>query len=131
MKKIILIAFLFVSMFASANDTTVVNLQVGAGNKFATITVVDEITGDAIPSTVTNVIVQNNNPELATIILTASPGVIKATGLAAGSGAAVVSCNVSYVDPGDGLQKNESKTIVIKYTVIGAPHGVKLSLVFN
>lgn len=129
MKKLLLITFLIVSIFASANDTTVVNLQVGAGSKYSAINVKDAVTGNIVSATITNVVVQNNNPEFASVTVNAN--VIKATAVSAGSGTAAVSCNVSYVDPGDGQTKNESKTIVISYTVLAAPHGVKLSLVFN
>lgn len=132
MKKLLLITFLFTTIFASATDTTLVNLQVGAASKFASIYVSDNVTGSNVQATISNAVVQNNNPEVATVIPNPYNATsIKATAVSAGTGTAVVSCNVSYVDPGDGQTKNESKTIVIKYTVIAAPHGVKLSLVFN
>jgi hypothetical protein len=133
MKKIILFfAIILVSFCSNATDTTTVTLQVGAGSKFATINVTDKVTGGYVSATITNVSVQNSNPEFATVVLNPnSTTSIKATGVAAGSGVATVSCNVSYTDPGDGLLKNETKTIIISYTVIAAPHGVKLALVFN
>jgi hypothetical protein len=136
MKKIIaiLLAAVIFSMAAkaAATDTTVLSMQVGGSVKNAYLAINDLITGTAINATFSNVVVQNNNTDIATIIVNPliSNG-IKATPLIAGSGTAVVSCHVSYTDPGDGQQKSEDKTIVIAYAVTGAPHGIKLSLSFN
>jgi hypothetical protein len=133
MKKLLALAIILTISFASkATDSTFLTLQVGGSIKNAFIGVVDQVTGAQLSATITNVSVQNNNPELATVVVNPliSNG-IKATAVAAGTGTAVVSCNVSYVDPGDGQTKTENKTIIISYTVIGAPHGVKLSLTFN
>lgn len=135
MKKFLLIAL--VSMFAySVNaapaDTTSLTVQVGAGSKFAPINIVDKVTGNYVSATITNVTVQNNNPELATIIPNPSdPTSIKATAVTAGNGTAVVSCHITYVDPGDGLHKSEDKSITITYTVIAAAHGVRMAVTFN
>jgi hypothetical protein len=133
MKKLFLfIAIVLTSFFAQAQDTTNVTAQVGAGSKYASINVVDKVTGNYVSATITNVTVQNNNPEFATAAPNPNnPNSIRVTPVAEGSGTAVVSCTVSYVDPGDGQTKTENKTIVISFTVIGAPHGVKLSLTFN
>jgi hypothetical protein len=133
MKKLFLLtAIVLTSFFAQAQDTTHVTVQVGAGSKYASINVVDKVTGNYVSATITNVTVQNNNPEFATVAPNPSnPNSIRVTAVAEGNGTALVSCAVSYVDPGDGQTKNESKTIVVSYTVIGAPHGVKLSLTFN
>lgn len=132
MKKLLLIAI--ASMFSfwanAAGDTTTVSVQVGAGSKFSAINVLDQITGNYVSATVTSVSVQNNNPEVASVTATTS-NAVKVTAIAAGSGTAVVSCHLSYVDPGDGLTKSEDKTIVVAFTVIAAPHGVRLSLAFN
>jgi hypothetical protein len=131
MKHLLLILIISISLNSFASDTTFVTLQVGAGSKFAPINVVDKVTGNYVAATITNVAVQNNNPEFATVIPNpTNQNVIKATAITAGKGAATVSCNVTYVDAGDGLQKNENKIIVISYTVVGAPNGTKLSIVF-
>jgi hypothetical protein len=133
MKKLFLFtAIVLTSFFAQAQDTTSVTAQVGAGSKYASINVVDKVTGNYVSATITNVTVQNNNPEFATVAPNPNnPNSIRVTPVSEGNGTALVSCNVSYVDPGDGQTKNEAKTIVISYTVIAAPHGVKLSLTFN
>ncbi len=127
-----ILCILILSFNSKASDTTTVTLQVGAGSKFAPINLTDNITGNYIAAIISNVTVQNNNPEFATIIPNpTNTSIIKATAVSAGKGTATVTCNVSYKDAGDGLQKNETKTIVISYTVIGVPNGSKLSLVFN
>jgi hypothetical protein len=133
MKKLLSIAIIILlSISTNAQDTTHVTVQVGAGSKYASINVVDKVTGSYVSATITNVTVQNNNPEFATVAPNPSnPNSIRVTAVAEGNGTALVSCNVSYVDPGDGQTKNEAKTIVISFNVIAAPHGVKLSLTFN
>lgn len=131
MKKLLLITFLFVSIFANATDTTTVSVTLEAGKvtESAPILVIDNITGAQVEATVSNIVIQNNNPSVATVSPYASS--IKITRVGVGSGTATVSCKVSYTDAGDGLSKYETKTIIINYTVIGAPNGVKLSLTFN
>lgn len=137
MKKLLSIAVLVFAFSlvakAAPSDTTSLSLQIGAGSKYAGISVIDQVTGTAItPVTISNVVVQNNNPELATIIQNPSnPSGLKATPIAAGSGTALVTCHVVYTDPGDGLQKSEDKSILLSYTVSGTPHGVRLALTFN
>jgi hypothetical protein len=131
MKKIILFfGIVLASLSSSAADTTHVSVQVGGLSKFAAIAVTDIVTGNNVVATITDIVVQNNNPSVATVT-NSSGNTIRVVPVLEGSGTAVVSCNVSYVDPGDGQTKNEAKTIVVSYTVIGAPHGVKLSLTFN
>lgn len=135
MKQLILLSAIVLTSFfskAAPSDTTSLTVQVGAGSKFAPINIIDQVNGNYVSATITNVSVQNNNPELATVVPNPSnQTVIKATAIAAGTGTAIVSCHVSYVDPGDGLTKSEDKIMVISYTVIAAPHGVKLSITFN
>jgi hypothetical protein len=135
MKKLITLAIILalsqVLNATPAADTTAVTAQIGAGSKYATITVLDQTTGTPLSATISNVSVQNNNPEIATVSTTGNPNQIKVAAVATGSGSATVSCHVVYTDPGDGLQKSENRTIIINYTVIGAPHGAKLSLAFN
>lgn len=136
MKKtitLLLLAVIFSMSVKAAADTTALSLQVGAGSKYGYLNVIDLVTGSGIATTVTNIVVQNNNPELATI--TASPSIsptaIAATAIAPGNGTATVTCHLQYTDPGDGLQKSEDKSTIVSYTVIGSPHGVKLTLSFN
>jgi tartrate dehydratase alpha subunit/fumarate hydratase class I-like protein len=130
MKKIILLlSIVLTSFFASASDTTSVTVQVGA-SKYSAINVKDAVTGNYLSATITNVSVQNNTPALATVAPNNSTS-IKITGVAAGSGTAIVSCHISYTDPGDGLLKSEDKTITLSYTVVGVPNGAKLALLFN
>ena len=129
MKKLLsIVAIVLLSFCANASDTTFVTLQVGAGSKFAPINLVDKVTGNYISAVITNVSVQNNNPEFATV--TANQAVIKATPILPGRGTAIVSCQASYTDSGDGLQKNETKIVVVSYLVVGAPNGTKIILVF-
>ena len=129
----LLLAFGASASAAPSADTATLTLQIGAGSKYAGINVIDQVTGVAItPVTISNVVVQNNNPELATIIQNPSnTSGLKATPIAAGSGTALVTCHVVYTDPGDGLQKSEDKSILLSYTVSGTPHGVRLALTFN
>jgi hypothetical protein len=124
----LLVIFSF-GLSALASDTTKVSIQVGAGSKFSAINVVDKVTGNYISATITNVTVQNQNPELATVTIN-DPTTVKVTAIKAGTGTAVVSCHLEYTDPGDGLQKSEDKSMVISYTVIAAAHGVGLLLTF-
>jgi hypothetical protein len=131
--KHFLLILLSVIVFAGANarsDTAFVSLQVGGVTKASTITVVDSITGSPLSSSISNVVVQNINPEFANVALL-SGTTVKAAPVAAGTGTAIVSCNVSYVDPGDGLQKNQTKSVLLSYTVTGTPHGANLTLSFN
>lgn len=134
MKKLILsLSIILVSIYANAaaTDTASVTIQVGV-SKYSAINVKDAVTGNYLSATITNVSVQNSNPEFATVVLNPNnPTSIKITGVAAGSGTAIVSCNISYTDPGDGLLKSEDKTITLSYTVSGVPHGSKLALLFN
>jgi hypothetical protein len=134
MKKaigILLVAVLFCLSTKAAADTTALSLQVGAGSKYSAINVVDLVTGSFVSATISNLSVQNNNPELATVGVnpTNSQGLV-ATAIAPGTGTATVSCHLQYTDPGDGQLKSEDKSTVISYTVVGSPHGVKLSLSF-
>jgi hypothetical protein len=133
MKKVILfLAIVLTSYFANASDTTTVSIQVSAGSKYAPINIVDQVSGNYVSATITNVAVQNNNADIATVAPNpTNTTIIKVTGVKAGTGTAVVSCHISYVDAGDGQTKSEDKTIVVSYTVIAAPHGVRLSLLFN
>lgn len=131
MKNTLAILFILLASIVNAADTTKVTVQVGSGSKFSAINVIDKVTGNYVTATITNVSVQNLNPELATVSPNdPNPIVIKVSPIKAGSGTAIVSCQVDYVDPGDGLQKSETKSIVISYTVIAAAHGVRLSLSF-
>lgn len=112
-----ILCILILSLNSKAQDTTTVTLQVGAGSKFAPINLADNVTGNYISATISNVTVQNNNPEFATVVPNpTNTSIIKATGILAGKGTATVTCSVSYKDAGDGLTKNENKTIVISYT---------------
>lgn len=133
MKKLVLIAIVcLTSVFAIASpvDSTTLNLQVGA-SKYSILNVVDKVTGNYVTVTITNVSVQNNNPELATFSPSPnSSNSIKATGVAAGAGTAVFTYHISYVDAGDGLTKSEDKVVNVSYSVSGDPHGVKLVLTF-
>jgi hypothetical protein len=138
MKKASLLfaALLMFSLYVLAEkplvDTTTVTVQVGSSSKYAAINVIDLVNGNYVNATVTNVSVQNNNPEIATVAPNPTDNrSIRVSPIAAGTGTAVVSCHLSYVDPGDGLTKSEDKTITIAFTVIASPHGVKLSLLFN
>lgn len=128
----ILLVILFIGMTTkAATDTASLSLQVGAGSKYSAINVTDLVTGSYISATISNLSVQNNNPEFATIgVNPTNAQVLVATGVAPGNGTATVICHVQYTDAGDGQLKSEDKTIVIAYTVIGSPHGVKLSLSF-
>lgn len=130
MKKFIAFLAIAISLQSFAADTTTVTIQLGETVKYATVRVVDATTGDIIPATVSGLTVVNNNPEVATVTNTTTSEV-KVVRVADGSGTATVSCTVNYVDPGDGLKRVETKTIVVAYTVVGTPHGAKLSLTFN
>lgn len=130
MKQFLLTAIiLLVSFFCFAADTTTVVLSAGQNIKSDSIKVIDQVTNNEITASITSVSIQNSNPEVAAVSYLSR--VIKITRVKAGSGTASISCRVSYVDPGDGLQKTEDRTIIINYTVIGTPHGIKLSLTFN
>lgn len=131
MKKVLFFIAIVFSIYAKAADTTFVTVNNVA--KTATITVVDKVTGSTLNANVSNIIIQNNNPEFATVSTNAiNPRAIDVSPVASGSGTATVNCHVVYTDPGDGLQKSEDKVIVIAYTVTYTPpHGSKLSLTFN
>jgi transcriptional regulatory protein LevR len=136
MKKLLLFVALFAcSLFAKAALSDTVFVSVGNMSKSSVINVVDKVTGSLTSANVTNMAVQNNNPEYATVVPSPSDTwgkTVLISPVASGSGTAVVSCHVTYVDAGDGLSKSEDKTIVIAYTVVFTPpHGVKLSLSFN
>lgn len=127
----ILLLILFIGMTTkAATDTASLSLQVGA-SKYSAINVTDLVTGGYISATISNLSVQNNNPEFATVgVNPTNAQVLVATGVAPGNGTATITCHLQYTDAGDGQLKSEDKTIVIAYTVIGSPHGVKLSLSF-
>ena len=78
---------------------------------------------------INNVVAQK--PEIANIDTATNAMSIRIARISGGKGTALLTCHVTYIDPGDGLQKSEDKTIVISYSVTGSPHGVKLSLPFN
>lgn len=127
-------AITFLSASATAppmpsTDTASVSLQVGGNTKFGTINVIDSTTGNFLTATISSIVIQNNNPEIATVSQNNATSV-KAVAVSAGTGTAIVSCNISYVDPGDGLQKNQTKSAVVSYTVTGTPHGAGLTLQF-
>lgn len=135
MKKLLfLFSITLLTCSAFANDTTRVSVQVGA-QKSGTIYIRDQVTGVFLSGVISNIVIQNYNPTIATVELGSAVNSVKVNGVAAGSGSAIVSCQVTYTDPGDGLQKTETKSIVVSYTVTNqvasSPHGVKLALAFN
>lgn len=129
MKQLLLFAITFLSFFvANAADTSTVNVIVPVGQtiKSDSLKVVDAITNNEISATVTGVSIQNSSPSIATVsYLSRTISVMR---VAPGSGTAILSCRVSYTDPGDGLQKSEDKVIIINYTIAGTPHGVTLQV---
>lgn len=135
MKKIIALAslLLVLSLQSFASDSTTAVIPTGMTVKSAALRIVDNVTGTFLSATVSNIVIENSNPEIATVTVDTSSSlpIIKVTRVSGGSGTASVTCHISYTDPGDGLQKSEDKTIVISFTVTGAPHGAKLSLTFN
>lgn len=138
MKQLLLILLVSLTINANAkteSDTATVTVQVGYGQKTATLNLVDSATGSILTgASIVSVAIQNAHPEIISLSSSYNSGVwsIKADPVGGGSGTALLSCKGTYTDPGDGLQKTESKTIVISYTVIyNPPHGTKLSLVFN
>jgi hypothetical protein len=136
MKKLLLIAIVSISCLiagATPVDTVSVSVQVGGASKSSAMNVVDMVTGSALTANITNVSIQNSNPETAKVsVNTANTREIIVSPIAGGFGTATVSCHVTYVDAGDGLLKSEDKTVVISYTVIyNPPHGAKLSFSFN
>lgn len=131
MKKLLLIAIVSIFAFtAHASDTTSVSVDVGVF-KSSYLGLNDQVTGTNLNATYSNITVSNPTPGIATVAQNGTLSSIKVTGIAPGTGYATVTCTASYVDPGDGLQKTEQKSIVIAYTVVGTPHGAKLSLTFN
>jgi hypothetical protein len=130
MKKLLLAIIVLFSITANASDTSFVSVQYLA-SKSTSLQVVDAVTNGILSATFSGVTVQNNNPSVATVTVS-NTKTITVSGLAAGSGTAVISCHVNYVDIGDGQSKSEDKIIVVSFTVLPAPpHGVKLSLPFN
>lgn len=135
MKKVLFLIAI-VSAFSlcsfAQQDTMSLALQMSSSYRYSSVNVVDKVTSNYVSATVTSMTVQNNNPEIATVVLNPnSANSIKAGGVAVGTGTAVVSCHVVYTDPGDGLQKSEDRQVLITYTVSGSPHGAKVVLTFN
>lgn len=132
---VIATSFLFSSnVKATPPDTSFVSVQVGGSSKTTYLNILDKVTDSLMATAIlSNITIENSNPDYASILpSTSNPRRLVITPIAGGTGTAIVSCHVTYTDPGDGLQKSEDKTIVIAYTVIyNPPHGVKLSLVFN
>lgn len=109
-----------------------INLTVGA-SKFAPINLVDNQNGSFISTTFSNLSITNDHPEVATIEPNPmSPdNSIKASGISAGTGTAVISVDCSYTDPGDNLPKTQTLTATKTFEVVGVPHGAHLQIIFT
>lgn len=110
-----------------------INLVVGAPNpKFATINLLDNITGGLIPAVFSNLSVANDHPEFATIEPNSSSpnNSVKAIGISPGTGTAVISVDCSYTDSGDNQPKSERMSITKTFEVVGTPHGAHLHIAF-
>lgn len=109
-----------------------INLVVGGPSKFAPLNLVDNVNGSFISATFSNLSVSNDHPELATIEPNPlSPGnSLKATGISAGTGTAIISVDCSYVDTGDNHSKTETLSVTKTYEVVGVPHGAHLQINF-
>ncbi len=109
-----------------------INLTVGGGAKFATFNLKDNVTGNYITATYSNLVIINSNPEFASAVPNPSnpESSVKVDDIAAGSGTITFNIHVDYIDAGDNLPKSEDKSITKTFEVVGAPHGANLELIF-
>lgn len=110
-----------------------INLQMGF-LKTGSFILKDPTTNQVLTTGYSNLVLNNSNPEVANFQAdSTSPdpeSKIKATPAAVGSGNLTISVDVTYTDPGDGVQRTETKSMTKTFEVAGTPHGASLELVF-
>lgn len=110
-----------------------INLQIG-GTKSGSFVIKDAVTNTTLSANYSNLQFSNSNPEFATFQPNSSvsdpESMVKGFPLAVGSGTVVITVDVTYTDPGDGVQRTETKTLSKTFEVTGTPHGANLELVF-
>ena len=110
-----------------------INLQVG-GSKTTNFIVRDATNNAPLSANFSNLQIANTNPEVASFIsdTTASDpeSRVKAIATAIGGGTINISVDITYVDPGDGVQRTETKTLTKTFEVTGTPHGASIDIIF-
>lgn len=110
-----------------------INLKIGEA-KASSFILRDSVNNSLLSATYSNLQFSNSNPSVATFQANSSApdpeSIVKASSLAVGSGTVVITVDVTYTDPGDGVQRTETKTLTKTFEVTGTPHGANLDIVF-
>lgn len=110
-----------------------INLQIGV-SKSKNFTLRDATNNAPISANYSNLQFSNSNPASATFQADSGApdpeSLVKAIPVAVGSGTVAITVDVTYTDPGDGVQRTETKTLTKTFEVTGTPHGANLELVF-